>query len=646
MNLSAIWGRIDRLQRTTLFKLIASALVALGAIGAAVSYIVLRETTEAAMAAPMPQDGQDQAQVDAINATQRVIENILTAREDPTSVGVGIVVGAGVLLAIIWLNLLLTYLALALASVAASGLLFLFGAPGMARVVSGSFVLVAAFTAGTRLLQAALGGSAPVFAIARNVLVEATRMKISIVFLVLLVFMLPALPMLLDAGSPLRYRVQSFLQWSTAASFWLIALLSVLLVMSSVCFEQRDKVIWQTMTKPVAAWEYLLGKWLGVVSLAAVLLLTCASGIFLFTEYLRGQTAVGEARPYVATGAAGIAEDRLILETQVLTARRAVRPEPPVINEEQFEANIREYIRRERLTNPSFARDPRYPGDDERYDPAVLRKVRDDMRESLMGAYRSIERDRFEAYLFTGIGEARRSNKPVIFTYRIDAGANRPDEVYRLSFRFGDGAPIVQQAALGQKQTIALLPTTVSEDGELFVQIANTDIYNGLREGENPETISFPKGALEVSYQAASFHANFFRVTVVLWVKLAFLAMVAVLASTFLSFPVACLVTLGTFFAAETTPFLLSSLENYSSVDDQNQVVLVKVLIRAISFAVAYLFKIYADLKPIGRLVQGELLSWGEVALGTAVLSALGAVLYGFAVLIFRRRELATYSGK
>ncbi len=57
-------------------------------------------------------------------------------------------------------------------------------------------------------------------------------------------------------------------------------------------------------------------------------------------------------------------------------------------------------------------------------------------------------------------------------------------------------------------------------------------------------------------------------------------------------------------------------------------------------------FGVYAGLSPIERLVQGKLLAWSTVAFGTAVLIGLTAVFYGLAVMIFRKRELAIYSGQ
>lgn len=62
--------------------------------------------------------------------------------------------------------------------------------------------------------------------------------------------------------------------------------------------------------------------------------------------------------------------------------------------------------------------------------------------------------------------------------------------------------------------------------------------------------------------------------------------------------------------------------------DRQGQVVPFKYVISSIASAVSGLFVVYADLRPTQRLVEGRLLSWGDVARGVGVLGAVTAGLY------------------
>jgi hypothetical protein len=672
------WARIDYLQKSRGFKVAASIAVVLIAIGIFIAYIVAQNTPAAgpggaAVQSPAQAPGQTSPESPAapstnpdgtpatdigagslapntIDATKRLISDIAKARQDPTAFGVGVVVVTLIMLAVIWLGLGITYLALgtvlALLFAGVSGADWItkqpglgwlgsmfksMGKSGVGMMLGGIIVLTAALTALMRLLQVLLETPGVVFAIARNVQAEAVRLKVSLVFIVLLVFGLAALPLLLDADSPLRYRVQGFLQYATAISFWLIALLVVLLGVASVTYEQRDRVIWQTMTKPVAAWQYVLGKWLGVTSLGAVLLTVCAAGVFLFTEHLRSQPALGETKAFL-TGDGQISEDRLILETQVLAARIARGPDMSgLIDEEQFEQNVKERIELERASNPEFPRNQ-----------AERDKIRTDLRAAVTLAYRSIEPGTREEYVFRGLKGAKEAGTPLTFRFKIDSGSNAPDQIYRLSFQFAMHNLFVQESTLGQTQSITLLPTVIDDDGTVRVLIGNGDQQTGAL---NPQMISFPPDGLQLSYAAGSFRGNFVRVVLVLWVKLAFLAMVAIAASTFLSFPVACLVSLGVFFIAETTPFLLQSLEYYEAIDTEGNTVLWKIPIRAISLAVGNTFRLYGEMRPTARLVEGELLPMGSMALGIMALSIATGALYAAGVAIFRRRELAIYSG-
>jgi len=172
--------------------------------------------------------------------------------------------------------------------------------------------------------------------------------------------------------------------------------------------------------------------------------------------------------------------------------------------------------------------------------------------------------------------------------------------------------------------------------------VINGDISTGQ---PNEGALSFSPEGLEISYSSGGFQANFFRCVAVLWVKLGFLAMLAIAASTFLSFSVASLVSMAAFLAAEGAGFVNSALENYWTEDEKGNVLIVNTITAKIATVVGAVFKVYADLRPTSRLVEGIELSLGDVLAGTVVLLGITGILYAVAVFIFRKRELAVYSG-
>lgn len=673
-------GKLNRIQHGRAFKVIASVVIVLACIGAFGTYFVI-VTSPGAEATP----GQIQAQPQqpevspqtrsALDASARAIQDVLAARTSPVGFAMGVGAAGAVALTIVWLGLGLTYLGLLAVAAGMAAPLSLVGpTQGLARILVGVVALTASFSALMELARVLLSGPGPIFAVARNVLAEAVRMKVSLVFIVMLILGLAALPGWLDAHSPLRYRVQSFLQFGTGGAFWIIAMMTLFFAAASVSFEQRDRIIWQTMTKPVSAWQYVLGKWLGVIVLDAALLVVAASGVFLFVEYLRQQPALGEQEAYVSAANEPISQDRLILETQVLAGRRSVEADALDLDPNLFEQAVDERIKTEKTRNPLF--------DDS---PPQRRKLHDDLYKSLQQQYRSIEPGRWEIFRFSGLGSAHRRSVPLTLRYRIDAGSNRPDVIYKVSFSIAGRPPIVRETALGPNHSVTIAPFIIAPGGEVILMddprfqlmaryglergatyVSSKDLVDpdgvlaiqaingqalldagGTPRGiaPNAETMTFPPGGLEISYEAGSYRANFMRVIAVLWVKLGFLAMVAIAAATFLNFPTACLVAFGIFFMAEGANFLADSLKYWTDSGPGTTYDWWEYFIMGVGGTISKVFSVYANLKPTTRLVDGRLLSWADASRGTLALLSLTGLLYGVGVSIFRKRELAIYSG-
>ncbi|MFG0306939.1 MAG: ABC transporter permease [Phycisphaerales bacterium JB040] len=631
----------DRLQKSRGFKIGASIGVALLVVSAAVLYVVLA-TSEGAGGLTLP-EGLDPEVAARAQAQYSLFEDIAGASNPLVGMGVTALLALVAVIGVIWLGLGLTYLGLGLIGALVAGpLLLADSTAGAGRMIGGVVALTMAFTAlmqGARLL---LAGSKPVLSIARNVLAEAVRLKLSMVFVVMLIVLMAALPLLLDDAQPLRYRVQTFLQWATGGSFWIIATMVVFFSVGTVAFEQRDKIIWQTMTKPVAPWQYLLGKWLGVSLLAAILLAVSSSGVFLFTEYLRTQPAEGEVAGEIDP--LNLSEDRVVLETQVLTARKSVYPQDLVdIRDEAVDVAVREQIERERRQDPDY--DP---------SPAELRALRIEVvnRESL--EYRSIDPagDRYEEFVFLGLEGAKGFNRPITLRYKVNAEGNRPDALYTLMMETPDGPltpPPGRTTGLGFSHTLTFSPEFIGEDGRFDLRIWNGAL-RVLEDGRpvfvpNPATITFPVDGLELSYAAGSYHMNFVRIVFVLWIKLAFLAALGIWAGTFLSFPVAGLVSVGTFLVAEGASFVQSSIDMFSLTDYDGNTEAWRVVAKAIADTISNLFLVYSELRPTTRLSDGRLLSWYEVGGGTVVLAIAMSGLLLTGVYIMKRRELAIYSG-
>lgn len=657
MKISERIAALDRLQHDRTFKLIATVVVVIAAIAGYTTYLVQRaaepprvEVNEQAFA-PAEQPGQaeggeknsrdakTETRVPTMEETQarqaaKIINSILARQADPTAVGVLVAWATGFAIVIIWVNLSIWY---TLITLGIAGI-WLFGrlVPGFSGTVMflmAALGLWAIFLALLTAVRILLSGPSRVLAIARNTLDEAARMKISGVFIVLVVLLLAALPLLLDDKQALRYRVQNFLQYGTGLSYMIIAVLCVLFSVYSVAMEQRSKVIWQTVTKPVAAWQYVLGKWLGVVSLAAVLLGVTGGAVFLFTEYLRSQPANGEATAYrSADEGVPLTPDREILETQILTARMGVTFSPPQLDPAAVEQSVEARIAQEKLTRPGFG--------DSAADRAF---VRDDLMKAVSLEQRTIDPGKAREYVFEGLSEPRDKGLPIMFRFKPEAGSNRPDLLFTITFLFAtNGAVATEKVSLAQQHTITLSPSVIDDQGRIVMSVFNGDFYERTA---NANALYFAPLALEMTYEAGSYRLNFARVFVILWLKIAFVTMAGVFAATFLSFPVATLTAAGIFMIAESSRFIQGALENWQVEDFKGNTIWFFVIIDKIAQAVSTPLAFYADLKPTQRLVDGILMPWESVASGGLLLVVLVGVLFVLASFVFRSRELAIYSG-
>ncbi len=649
MSFSDRLGSIDRVQKSRPFMIAATVIVVLLAAGT-IGWAYLQAATDPSgvreALATTPEfltDAEGNQFINPQRIELRTAADVISAARSPNSLTIGVLLAAGVVLLVLWLGLGLSYLAILLAALAI-GLPMLLNprsAP-FGFVIIGGSQLTLAFIVLLRGASLLFTPARPVLAIARNVLAEAIRMKVSLIFIAMLIVMLASLPLVLNGEQPLRFRVQAFLQYANQFAFWITALLVLFFGAATVAFEQRDKIIWQTMTKPVSAAKYVLGKWLGVATLAAVLVLVSSAGVFMFTEYLRGQPAGGEVRPYEPRDASlTMTEDRMLLETRVLTARKPVVPNLP------FDPAGTEFDRAVEQRIEGIQRLGDYTPS-----PADRARFRDEAVREAVTAFRSIDpnTERYQEFEFSGLQDAKRRGVPLTLRYKINAEGNRPDIFYALTFIFEDGTPVFRErTGLGFSHTITIAPEMIDDRGQIRFRL-----YNGLlsinNEGgivfqPNTNSITIPSDGLEISYQVGSFQANFLRVQAVQWVKLAFLAMLAVCAATFLSFPVACLVAIGTFFIAESSGWVTNALPGWGTTDTDGNFQFYRWAIYHFAETVSGVFRVYNDLSPAERLADGRLLSWGSVSTGAMFLIVASAAIYGIGVYAFRSRQLAIYSG-
>jgi len=160
------------------------------------------------------------------------------------------------------------------------------------------------------------------WSISRQTIIQCLRTRAVVVFLLLLAVMLAAMPFALTGDGTLAGRARTFLTYSTSLTATALSVLTVFLTVSAVSEDVRTRTIFSVAVKPVGRWQYILGRWLGVMTLNVLLLVLASMGIYCLATYLR-TGALTEAIN---------ARDQAAVETEVFTARRRLSPVPKNID--------------------------------------------------------------------------------------------------------------------------------------------------------------------------------------------------------------------------------------------------------------------------------------------------------------------------
>jgi hypothetical protein len=529
----------------------------------------------------------------------------------------------------IWFGLLPGYLTVVglTGAVSAAGLLS--GRPAVAFVATGMAGLVISFVLLMRLLMVLLGGRSGWMAVGQTVVREAVRLRISVGFIVVLLVVLPLIPLFIDPRSPLRYQIQTFMARGLDLAYICAACMTLTLGCATVAFEIRDRQIWQLMTKPLARLQYLLGKWAGIVALDAVLLLVCGIGIFLFVQWMR-------LRPAMDDG------DRLAVRDEVLVARESCRPPYLPMTRDELNAAVDSAVASDSVLKSDLDAGRRTIED-------VRRELGKQQQKDHLARQRQVAPGESRALVFRGLGEARRPGETVTLRFLLHAGASDTHSVYPVMFRFKDGSWIDRQFIPSQSGVLPVPAELIDDQGTLEVEFMNVAFDPKSKAFlPGPFTFNWDEDAVEVLYRVGGFEGNYLRAMTVNLVKFSFLAMLAVCSATFLSFPVACLLSFAIFLAGSLSPFLAESLR-FQTLDfgDGWLGQAVTLVVYAIANAVEFLLRPFGRISANDALVRGLNVGWSR--LGEAML-VIGAGWTGLSLLVgwlaFRRRELAIYSGQ
>jgi len=501
-----------------------------------------------------------------------------------------------------------------------------------AFALAGMWSLGAVFYAGLWLIRAMLFPSLPLFGIARTVIDEAIRMKIALVFIVLLLVAIPALPLyVMDERRP-DYQIQTFLSWAITLTGFTLSLMTIFLSCATVCFEVSKRQIFLTLTKPVSRVTYIAGKWLGIVLLNLLLVAVAGTATYVGAMSLRERVPEGQ---------------RGRIDETVLVSRIAQMPQTPPDN--TLRDRVAQRIQRLREQNPGQYEEP---GEQELANMVKIERQ----------AWHTLGPREQQVYFFTGLEDVKENRRFVQLVIKAKAQQSPPDEQVPLFVWINDRPMPPLKLANNITQVMNFDTQRVIDDsGVMKLRLANPmDRSRGFA-----TTVTFTPGeGLELLYVNGGFLPNLTRGMVIVWMRLAFLGMVGIFAGSFLSFPVACVFGLMVMVTAFTSGFLAESLEYYAKLADKDVGAwerltgtiatiwahltslelwsMIKVMIRLLGEMLLLLVPSFSKYDPEPMLTGGRMVRWELVRESiTQMVMLTGGVLAFLSWIVFRKRELA-----
>jgi hypothetical protein len=570
------------------------------------------------------------------------------------------------------------------------------------------YLAVLGFLVGINILRLILRPGHPVLGVARTMLEESLRMGVALIFIIAMLVLLPMLPLIFGSEDRVTYMVQRFLTYSNMIVAVLLGMMTVLLAARTVSLEIATRQIHMTLTKPLGRVQYLLGKWLGIVLLNAVLLTVAGIATYGFTTAIAKNPALNSL-------------DRYAVDREVLTARLAKTPDPIDTTWEGMYANV---LREKQLTDPN-----RF-GDEGTSYAMLADDARQEVAAETMGRFYGISGGQSQDFLFTGLGEAAAAAERSITQGQDllikEAGLTRKQATEYVNVSVGRPSELdmetAQKVSTGTRDKLkrilereviqlSLTPSTspkpenlnsevylkingqpwptpasptappprtrlvnetmnelpvpagmINSDGEMVLTITVPDTRQDGVEQKSMR-FNFKDNVIEVFYRVGSFESNLAKAMIIVWLKLAFLAMVGLMAGSLLSFPVAAMLSLIVLVAAAASGTINEALDSYARVASSEsswQIITgtigqffsqlgagdlygaFKLCLRLIGEAFMLLIPSFAEFNTYQPLSDGHVISNKTVA--TAALK-IGIIWTGIVALIgvylFSRKEIA-----
>jgi len=447
-----------------------------------------------------------------------------------------------------------------------------------------------------------------IWAVATNTFKQALRMKVAIVFTILLLILLPVMGTIMTGDGTLRGRLQTFISYGLSLTSLLLSLLTIFVAAYSLTSDIKEKQIYTVVSKPIRRFQIILGKLLGVLVLDLILLIIFAGLIY----------GIAVSIPHFIDAPV---DQVTAANTEFYTARKSLKPEIPDVTEEAR----KEYRKLERSGQLP--------------ENLSRQQVLSWITEIKQLEKRAVSVNQEITWDFRNV-EPLDPNQSIYLRYKYDVAVNPPDLKVSGQWVVGD----YQQINFGLKpqshiysaqrhETIRTFhelevpANAITPEGFLGVKFRNLPL--------NRTVVIFPlKDGFELLYEAGTFTGNFIRCSILIYFRLIFLACLGLLTASFLSFPVAILFCLMIFFTGTISEFISDSFQYVGPAYGAVYTYAIKPLLHTIPRFDKY--------NPTDYLVPGRIFTWLTLAKAAAFMVGIKSVIILLlSLVIFAYREIA-----
>jgi ABC-type transport system involved in multi-copper enzyme maturation permease subunit len=460
-----------------------------------------------------------------------------------------------------------------------------------------------------------------VWTIARQSLVQAYRMKLAVVLVVFMLIVVPSLPFLLKSDNTHEGQLRIVITYSVHLVSFLLGVLTLFLSAITLNTEIKNQHIYLLDPKPMARSTLLLGKWCGVMLINLILLTVMLGATYGFVEYL-GRQRKGESP-----------EGYAVVQWDVLSAREIARPPLPPLDD-WVKAEVKSIVDNDLVPAGKSV--------------AWVEKI---VRERKEKAAWIVPTGGLMKWTVPGI-PVPKTKSALVVRFRQYASGTLGDATLPGRFTVNAGGQpytwLEDSFSLGTPHSFGVPSDELKPDGTLEIIYENK--YAPKSRGDSPViSAEFPfQDGIQVLYPAATFGENVVRAGLVIFTRLAFIALVGIWASTFLSFPVAVLLSLVVFMIGYMANFIFTDLISQMYVFGSSMVPPWAPLnrlddaLRNVLRGFFMLFPNFGKFNVVPNLSEGMVIRWGTLRDCFLMLIVVrGGVLALTGWAIFKRRELA-----